>query len=183
MRFTEIANPEEQLALWKLVSDKMWAVFGQQAQQQTNPAQVQQFSTSAPKRLETPLPRSTAPNQTARKVSSFKGHKHKKPPIAQATKPLPKPKAQQLTPTQAKKEKTKQYQQMAQQIQQAIAKKPLIQPYPQDPLPRGPVTTAVTPMNNSYDERDMDELVMHRRENPLKPRDLKNWGFDSKSHF
>ena len=76
-----------------------------------------------------------------------------------------------------------QYQQMAQQIQQAIAKKPLIQPYPQDPLPRGPVTTAVTPMNNSYDERDIDELVMHRRENPLKPRDLKNWGFDSKSHF
>jgi len=24
MRFVEIANPEDQLALWKLVSDKMW---------------------------------------------------------------------------------------------------------------------------------------------------------------
>ena len=27
MRFTEIANPEDQLALWKLISDKMWAAF------------------------------------------------------------------------------------------------------------------------------------------------------------
>jgi len=30
MRFMEIANPEDQLALWKLVSDKMWAAFAQQ---------------------------------------------------------------------------------------------------------------------------------------------------------
>jgi hypothetical protein len=37
MRFTEIANPEEQLALWKLVSDKMWATFQQQAPQQAAP--------------------------------------------------------------------------------------------------------------------------------------------------
>ena len=29
MRFTEIANAEDQLALWKLVSDKMWAAFAQ----------------------------------------------------------------------------------------------------------------------------------------------------------
>jgi len=29
MRFTEIANPEDQLALWKLISDKMWAAFAQ----------------------------------------------------------------------------------------------------------------------------------------------------------
>ena len=30
MRFMEIANPEDQLALWKMVSDKMWAAFAQQ---------------------------------------------------------------------------------------------------------------------------------------------------------
>ena len=27
MRFKEIANPADQLALWKLISDKMWAAF------------------------------------------------------------------------------------------------------------------------------------------------------------
>ena len=31
MRFLEIANPEDQLALWKLISDKMWAAFAQPA--------------------------------------------------------------------------------------------------------------------------------------------------------
>ena len=29
----EIANPEDQLALWKLISDKMWAAFAQQVPQ------------------------------------------------------------------------------------------------------------------------------------------------------
>jgi hypothetical protein len=33
MRFMEIANPEDQLALWKLISDKMWAAFAQQVPQ------------------------------------------------------------------------------------------------------------------------------------------------------
>ena len=30
MRFMEIANPEDQLALWRLISDKVWGVFAQQ---------------------------------------------------------------------------------------------------------------------------------------------------------
>ena len=33
MRFLEIASPEDQLALWKLVSDKMWTAFAQQLPQ------------------------------------------------------------------------------------------------------------------------------------------------------
>ena len=33
MRFTEIASPEDQLALWRLVSDKMWDAFAQQLPQ------------------------------------------------------------------------------------------------------------------------------------------------------
>ena len=33
MRFLEIASPEDQLALWKLVSDKVWAAFAQQLPQ------------------------------------------------------------------------------------------------------------------------------------------------------
>ena len=36
MRFMEIANPEDQLALWKMVSDKMWAAFAQQIPQAFN---------------------------------------------------------------------------------------------------------------------------------------------------
>ena len=35
MRFMEIANPEDQLALWKLISDKMWGAFAQQLPQTT----------------------------------------------------------------------------------------------------------------------------------------------------
>lgn len=34
MRITEFANPTEQLALWKLVSDNVWSALEQQAQQQ-----------------------------------------------------------------------------------------------------------------------------------------------------
>ena len=30
MRFMEIANPEDQLALWRLVSDNVWGAFAQQ---------------------------------------------------------------------------------------------------------------------------------------------------------
>ncbi len=33
MRFLEIASPEDQLALWKLVTDKIWAAFAQSVPQ------------------------------------------------------------------------------------------------------------------------------------------------------
>ena len=35
MRFLEIASPEDQLALWKLVTDKMWGSFAQQLHRTT----------------------------------------------------------------------------------------------------------------------------------------------------
>jgi len=44
MRFMEIANPEDQLALWKLISDKMWAAFAQPVPQPDS-TQVPQSST------------------------------------------------------------------------------------------------------------------------------------------
>ena len=34
MRLVEFADAEEQLALWKLVSDHMWKAIAQQAEQQ-----------------------------------------------------------------------------------------------------------------------------------------------------
>ena len=42
MRFMEIANPEDQLALWRLISDKVWGAFAQQ------PPQPKPQATTAP---------------------------------------------------------------------------------------------------------------------------------------
>ena len=106
MRFLEIASSEDQLALWKLVSDKMWAAFGQQAQQQPNPSSSQQLAPSTPKA--TAKPRSRAPTKPLgkRKATPVKAHKPKKAPMAPAPRPLPKPKPFQVTPTQASKQQT-----------------------------------------------------------------------------
>ena len=174
MRFTEIANPEEQLALWKLVSDKMWAVFGQQAQQLPNRLPTQQSAASAPKVPAKPKSITLANPVGKRKATPVKTHKRKKAPMAPAPKPLPKPKPQQLTPAQASKQQTHQHQQLAHHIHQALSKKTPTQLYLEPIQPKAPVTTTVEPMTNSYSERDKDELVMHRRQNPLKPlRDQK----------
>ena len=173
MRFTEIANPEDQLGLWKLVSDKMWAAFGQQAQQQANPMPTQQLATSTPKAMAKPISRTPAKPQGKRKATPVKAHKPKKVPMAPAPKPLPKPKPQQLTPTQASKQQTQQHQQLAHHIHQAMMKKQPTLANPQPIQPKAPVTTTVAPMNNSYSERDKDELVFHKRQNPLKPLDIK----------
>jgi hypothetical protein len=173
MRFTEIANPEDQLALWKLVSDKMWAAFGQQALQQPNPTPTQQHTPSTPKAMGKPVSRTPAKSLGKRKATPVKAHKPKRAPMAPAPKAFPKPQPQQLTPTQASKQQTQQHQQLAHHIHQALTKKPPTQPYPQAIQPKAPVATTVAPMNNSYSERDKDELVFHKRQNPLKPLDIK----------
>ena len=46
MRFTEIANPEDQLALWRLISDNVWSSVLTQARQEA--AQIAQ-ATAKPK--------------------------------------------------------------------------------------------------------------------------------------
>ena len=178
MRFIEIANPEDQLALWKLVSDKMWAAFGQQAQQaqpqHLNPLPTQQTALSTPKAMAKPVSRTPAKLQGKRKVTPVKANKPTKAPMAPPPKPLPKPKPLQPTQAQTKQAQTQQHKQLAHHIQQALTKKPPGPSTPQPTQPRGPVANVVTPMNNSYSERDKDELVFHRRENPLKPlRDQK----------
>ena len=173
MRFIEIANPEDQLALWKLVSDKMWAALGQPVIQQTKPLPTQQLVKSPTKAVAKPTSRTQAKSQGKRKTSPVKANKPKKAPMAPAPKPLPKPQIQQLTPIQASKQQTQQHQQLANHIHQALTKKLPIQTYSQKIQPKGSEATSEIPLNNSYSERDKDDLVMHRRQNPFKPLDIK----------
>lgn len=172
MRFTEIANPEDQLALWKLVSDKMWAAFGQQANQQSKPVPTQQLATSTPKATAKPISRTPAKPLGKRKATPVKANKPKKAPMAPAPKPLPKPKPFQVTPTQASKQQTQQHQQLANHIHQALTKKQPAQTNPQLTQAKAPVASTLAHMNNRYSERDKDELVFHKRQNPLKPLDV-----------
>ena len=172
MRFTEIANPEDQLALWKLISDKMWAAFAQPAPQGTS-SQLQQSSTpkgrasSLAKPVTRPIPKTS---HKASAKSKAKAVKPKRAPMAPAPKPLPKPNSQQLTPTQATKQQTQQHQQLAQHLSKELAKPQRNQKInPQPPTPTQKPPTLVAPMTNGYDERDKDELVFHSRaQHPFK---------------
>jgi hypothetical protein len=175
MRFTEIANADEKLALWKLVSDKMWAAFGQQAQQHSNPMATQQLATSTPKVTAKPISRVSAKPLGKGKATPVKAHKPKKVPMAPAPKPFPKAKPLPITPTQVKQAQSQQHQQLAQHIQKALAASSPAQANPQAIQPKR-ATSINVPLNNSYDSRDKDELVFHSRasNNPLKPLVIKN---------
>ncbi len=144
MRFMEIANPEDQLALWKLISDKMWGAFAQQLPQTTTtPMQsssVGQGRAALPtKPMAKHVPKAQA--KTAHKSQpKAKGRaaKPKRAPMAPAPKQLPKPNPQQRI-------------------------------YPQPPTPIQKPVTPIEPMTNGYDERDKDELVLHSRaQHPFK---------------
>ena len=174
MRFTEIINPEDQLALWRLISDKVWSTFGQTAPQPSAAAAQHPVAPAGPKPAPKWLSRVPAKPLHKGKATPAKKGKPKKAPMAPPPKPLPKPKPLQPTQTQTKHAQAQQHQRLAHHIQQALTKKPPV-PSTQHPTqPREPVANWVTPMNNSYSERDKDELVLHHRENPLKPlRDQK----------
>ena len=176
MRFMEIANPEDQLALWKLISDKMWGAFAQQLPQ-TNTASAQPTSggqgraTTPSKPIAKPIPKTRA--KTAHKSqpkSKGRSVKPKRAPMAPAPKQLPKPNPQQLSPSQAVKQQTQQHQQLAQLLHKEINKSsPQQRIYPQSPTPIQKAVTPIEPMTNGYDERDKDELVMHSRsQHPFK---------------
>ena len=176
MRFMEIANPEDQLALWKMVSDKMWATFAQQIPQafngSTQPTAAPQSNTGFATRPQVGSTAKPTRKSSAKTVGKTRPRavKPKRAPMAPPPKPLPKPKAQQLTPTQATKQQTQQHQQLAQHLSKELAKPQRNQKiYPQPPTPIHSPVTPVAPMNNSYDERDKDELVLHSRaQNPFK---------------
>ena len=172
MRFNEIASPEDQLALWKLVSDTMWGAFAQELSPSpvtlTQPKSVGQGRAAIPIQ---PIAKQVtkAPAKAAHKTQpKAKGRaiKPKRAPSAPAPKPLPKPKpnSQQLPPTQAAKQQTQQHQPLPQHLHKEMNKSsPQQRIYPQPPTPIPKAVTPIEPMTNGYDERDKDELVAHAR--------------------
>jgi hypothetical protein len=173
MRFTEIISPADQLALWRLISDKVWATLGELPQQSTAPKHQPQIAPVPAK----PTPKAVIRGEARvsnkamdkRKVTSEKGHKPKRGPMAPAPKPLPKPQQLQPTPKQSKQGQTQQNHQLVQQIHQALNKKAPTPIQPQTVQPKPSVVTGVDPINSSYSERDKDDLVFYRRDNPFKP--------------
>lgn len=164
MRFTEIINPEDQLALWRLISDKVWSTFSQQTAAATTQKAV---ANPTPKQLD----KTPARPPGKSKATHAKNAKPKQAPMAPAPKPFPKPEPLQPNPVQTKQAQLKQSQQLAKHLQQALAKKSPGPSYPQPAQSRGSVATSVAPITSSYSVRDKDDLVLHRRENPLKPLD------------
>ena len=147
MRFTEIANPEDQLALWRMVSDSMWKAFGQPTQtnftSSAQPNQPNQFnqantpnSNTTPKAIVKPLASSGQRIASIRKPAAkpAKAPKPKKAPMAPAPKPLPKPKRLAPTPLQIKNQQQKAQQEYAVQVRNELSRKP-IEPHPGAPKP------------------------------------------------
>ena len=91
MRFNELASPEDQLALWKLVSDKMWSAFEQTPPQSDASYPGSQQNTLGPRMIKKPIPKSIP--KPAKPVKPTKATpKPKRAPMAPTPKPLPKPK-------------------------------------------------------------------------------------------
>ena len=176
MRFLEIASPEDQLALWKLVSDKVWAAFAQQLPKASalsvKPASMGQGRAVTPHKS-VPTHLANTKVKTEKKSTDKpkrRAAKATRAPMAPAPKPLPKPQPLPITPSQATKQQAQQHQQLAQHLHRAISQsnaQQRIYPQPQTPTPKA--VTPIEPMTNGYDERDKDELVMHSRaQHPFK---------------
>ena len=195
MRITEIASPEDQLALWKMVSDSMWAAFSQQVPQGVvgQGAPTPPASTAAPNRAK---PTDRPIIKAARKLKEKPKPRTAKPRSVPAPpppkSPVPKAPAPPRPGTQAETKKssqaapngipgqpsqspppltsTQKSRQEAQQHQQLVKylQKALAQPQkPQRIQPQPP--SPEVPINAGYDERDKDELVLHSRaQNPFK---------------
>ena len=177
MRFLEIASPEDQLALWKLVTDKVWAAFAQQLPQASaapvKPASMGQGRAAIPSKPTAKHLPNAAPAKTEKKSTGKpkrRAAKATRAPMAPAPKPLPKPQPSPITPSQATKQQAHQHQQLAQHLHRAITRSDAQQRiYPQPPTPIPKAVTPIEPMTNGYDERDRDELVTHSRaQHPFK---------------
>jgi hypothetical protein len=196
MRITEIASPEDQLALWKMVSDSMWAAFSQQVPQVAagQGAPTPPVSTAAPsgaKPTDRPIIKAARklkekPKPRTAKPRSVPAPPPPKPPAPKAPAP-PRPGTQaetkksqaasngisgQKSPSQSPPPltSTQKNRQEALQHQQLVKylQKALAQPQKPQRIQPQPPSPSV-PVNAGYDERDNDELVLHSRaQNPFK---------------
>ena len=106
MRIYEITNPEDQLALLKMIMDNTWAAISRQPR------------TKAPITKSVPL----APFKKVVKPKTIP--KPKKAPYAAAPKPLPKPKPLAPSPIQVKNQQQKSQQEYAKTAHKTLAKAP-----------------------------------------------------------
>jgi len=175
MRFMEIANPEDQLALWRLISNCVWSELGKSPADPVSTSSSQSMPVVTPT-MQPPRIKSQPKYMPKKKSTTHKVSKPKRAPMAPAPKPLPKPKP--LTPThlQTKKAQTQQHQQLAQHVYHAFNKpnsyqklQPQSRTPQQSPPNIEPKDQSINPMNNDYSNRDKDELVFHSRQIPLKP--------------
>ena len=80
MRFLEIANPEDQLALWRLISDNVWSAVMAQAK----PSAAQKAQIAA-----TPKPKKFKPKKAPAKVPLTPKPKPPTPKLPPAKSPVP----------------------------------------------------------------------------------------------
>ena len=127
MRLAEFASAQDQLELWRLISDEVWATLNAQTQQQAHQAQQQAWTAAQQKRVMKPKKR-VASNVTI--------------PSPPPSKPLPKPKP--LYPAKSTAAKPSNSAQTAQQKVKSI--KPI------SPVAsKGMATRGIAKMNASAD--------------------------------
>ena len=137
MRIYEITNPEDQLALLKMIMDNTWAAISRQ-----------------PKTM-TPMAKA-APEVSLRKPVKTKATpKPKKAPYAAAPKPLPKPKHLAQTPTQIHHQQLKTKQDYAQEVKKTFDKDAVKMPKSLQPLPGNiisPIGGGDPELNKKFDQ-------------------------------
>ena len=106
MRFMEIANPEDQLALWRLISDNVWSAVMAQAKQAAA-EKAQAAATPKPKKFKPkkPIPKpppAPKPKPPAPKPPPARSPLAPQPRLGAPGRPSPLPSSQPvLRPTQS----------------------------------------------------------------------------------
>jgi len=176
MRLSEFASAEEQLGLLRIIIDNTWTAIKQQADArarattsqklQKQKAAPRKSATSKPVPIRIPKPPSPITHINTNASVNKQSSVHHQKPTAKSTK-------QQTHQQQLAKEPHK----------DNAMSNPQQRIYPQTPTPIPTPVTPIEPLNNSYDERDMDELVMHSRaQNPFKPSRKIKSTFSSQKH-
>jgi hypothetical protein len=164
MRFMEFASPEDQLALWKMVSDNMWAAFDQPPLKGANTGLPQSSTSqgrvaSLTKPVAKPIPKTPRKSLAKPKLKPVKPKRVLKAPVP---KPPPKPNIQQQTTTQATQQQSQQQKQLALQPKNELIKShPQQRIYPQPPTPNPKLPTPTVPITNGFDDGNKDDLVFH----------------------